>query len=72
MLFPIILLSGLEVYLGKYDQHSKYLSQLKESLHASGEVGNRNSDRISSIISSIDNVRHSIISSNILYNAVIV
>ena len=54
MLFPIILLSGLEVYLGKYDQHSKYLSQLKESLHASGEVGNRNSDRISSIISSID------------------
>jgi hypothetical protein len=40
--------------LGKYDQHSKYLSQLRESLLASGEVENRNSDRISSIISSID------------------
>ncbi len=54
MLLPIFFFFGLESWLGKYDQHSKYLSQLRESLLASGEVENRNSDRISSIISSID------------------
>ena len=54
MLLPIFFFFGLESWLGKYDQHSKYLSQLRESLLASGEVDNSNSDRISSIISSID------------------
>jgi hypothetical protein len=53
-MLPIFFFFGLESYLGKYDQHSKYLSQLRESLLESGEITNRNSDRISSIISSID------------------
>jgi hypothetical protein len=35
ILLPIVFLFGLESYLGKYDQHSKYLSQLKDTLLAS-------------------------------------
>jgi hypothetical protein len=54
MFIPLFFLFGLESYLGKYDQHSKYLSQIKESLLISNKVENRNSERISSIISSID------------------
>ena len=54
MLLPVVLFFGLEGYLGKYDQHSKYLDQLKDRLLLAGEVENRNSDRISSIISDLD------------------
>ena len=54
ILLPTLFLFGLESYLGKYDQHSKYLNQIKESLLASNKLENRNTKRISSIISSID------------------
>ena len=54
LLLPVVLFFGLEGYLGKYDQHSKYLDQLKDRLLLAGEVENRNSDRISSIISDLD------------------
>ena len=32
MAFPIVFLFGLEGYLLRYEQHSKYLSQLKDDL----------------------------------------
>ena len=54
ILLPLLFLFGLDGYLGRYEQHSKYLSKIKERLlESSGDKNNKISN-INRIISSMD------------------
>ena len=55
ILLPTFFLFGLEAYLGRYDQHSKYLGELRDSLIVTAEAGNGRTEVLDSIISSINN-----------------
>ena len=51
---PVFFLFGLDNYLGRYEQHSKYLSQLRDTLIKSLGEKDKKISNSSAIISSID------------------
>ena len=53
-LLPVLFLFGLDGYLGRYEQHSKYLSKIKERLLESSGDKNSKISNINRIISSMD------------------
>jgi hypothetical protein len=53
-ILPIFFLYGLDSYLGRYEQHSKYLSKLKESLVKISSDESIKISNVNRIISSID------------------
>ena len=54
ILLPILFLFGLESYLVRHDTHTKYLSQLKETLLQNSGEASRNPSKIANLITNID------------------
>ena len=58
ILLPILFLFGLESYLVGHDTHTKYLSQLKETLLQNSGEASRNPSKIADLITNIDAKKH--------------
>ena len=54
MMMPVVFLFGLESYLERYDVHTKYLSQLKDTLLKNGGESSRNPTVLANVIANID------------------
>jgi hypothetical protein len=55
MLMPVVFLFGLESYLGRYDVHSKYLNELKDTLLNYGESQSKNYKKsLTEVVANID------------------